>query len=196
MPRSATDTVATERDPLEVLGLAAGAGASEIRAARRELARRYHPDQGGDPVAMQAVNEAADLALARLENPPSVAPPSSAAPGDGTPGREPRWSGVVSDVPSFTVEALPVDTHHALLVVASWLGDVLDDDPPYRLDVHLADPWSCWCRLDVVPDAGASTVSITIAGVGGVPTPDITAVRDEWVAQLNQLDWADPTGSV
>jgi hypothetical protein len=97
---------------------------------------------------------------------------------------------VVSDVPSFTVEALPAETFEALLVVASWLGEVLDDDPPHRLDLHLGDPMSCWCRLDVVPDAGSSTVSLTIAGVGGAPTPDIVEVRDAWIAGLNQLDWS------
>ena len=74
-----------------------------------------------------------------------------------------RASGLSRDVPSFTVEALPVETFEGLLVVASWLGEVLDDDPPYRLDVHLHDPVECWCRLDVVPDAGSSTVSLTVA---------------------------------
>jgi hypothetical protein len=184
-----------ELDPLDVLGLPRDAGAEQIRSARRDLARRFHPDQGGDAAAMQQVNDAADRALARLETatgsdhqPASRGGPTTAPPG-AAGGPEPRWSGVVSDVPSFTVEALPVDTFEALLVVTSWMGDVLDDDPPYRLDVHLAEPLSCWCRLDVVPDAGASTVSLTIAGVGGAPTPDIVTVRDAWVTQLNQLDW-------
>jgi hypothetical protein len=185
-----------DRDPLEVLGLRPDADAEEIRAARRDLARRHHPDRGGDAAAMQAVNEAADRALARLEpGVPSPPPPARGRPraphGGGTTSAsgDMRWSGVVSDVPSFTVEALPVETFEALLVVTSWMGEVLDDDPPYRLDVHLDEPLSCWCRLDIVPDAGASTVSLTIAGVGGTPTPDITAVRDAWVAQLNELDW-------
>ncbi len=91
--------------------------------------------------------------------------------------------------PSFTVEALPVETFEAMLVVASWLGEVLDDDPPYRLETYLNEPFDCWCRLDVVPDAGASTVSITVAGIDGSPTPDVVAVRDAWVEQLNAVDW-------
>jgi hypothetical protein len=189
-----TAPTVADLDPLEVLGLDPGAGADEIRAARRDLARRHHPDQGGDPAAMQAVNDAADRALARLAGSGAASPPHPSAPPPGaTPGPppapQPRWSGVVSDVPSFTVEALPVDTFEALLVVTSWLGEVLDDDPPYRLDTHLAEPWSCWCRLDIVPDAGSSTVSLTIAGTSGAPTPDIVAVRDAWVAGLNTLDW-------
>ena len=92
-------------------------------------------------------------------------------------------------MPSFTVEALPVETFEALLVVASWIGEVLDDDPPYRLEVALGEPYECWCGLDLVPDAGASTVSLQVAGIGGRPAPDIEAVRDVWIEQLNQLDW-------
>jgi hypothetical protein len=43
----------------EVLGVAPGADAAEVRRAYLALARRHHPDlQGGDPAAMQAVNEA------------------------------------------------------------------------------------------------------------------------------------------
>ena len=96
---------------------------------------------------------------------------------------------IARDVPSFTVEALPVETFEAMLVVASWLGEVLDDDPPYRLDTYLYEPLDCWCRLEVVPDAGASTVSLAVAGLDGSPTPDVLAVRDAWVANLNALDW-------
>ncbi|MET0911367.1 MAG: hypothetical protein ABWZ99_18020, partial [Ilumatobacteraceae bacterium] len=93
------------------------------------------------------------------------------------------------DMPSFTVEALPVETFEALLVVASWIGEVLDDDPPYRLEVALGAPYECWCGLDLVPDAGASTVSLQVAAVGGRPAPDIEAVRDVWIEHLNRLDW-------
>jgi hypothetical protein len=105
------------------------------------------------------------------------------------PSTDDPTSGVARDVPSFTVEALPVETFEAILVVASWLGEILDDDPPYRLDTYLYEPFDCWCRLDVVPDAGASTVSLTVAGVDGAPTPDVVDVRDAWVANLNIIDW-------
>jgi hypothetical protein len=168
-------------DEFAVLGLGEDATAADVQAARRDLARRHHPDQGGDADLMRAVNAAADAALrsiaARSDSPGTV--------------REASWSGGVErDVPSFTVEALPVETFEALLVVCSWIGEVLDDDPPYRLEAHLFEPTECWCRLDLVPDAGASTVSLTVAGVGGVPTPDVVAVRDLWVANLNLVDWA------
>ena len=176
-------------DAFAVLGLAPNATAIEVRAARRELARRHHPDHGGDAEVMRAVNEAADRALTHLEVAPasfdaSPAPaPRRPEPADGS------WSGSTRDIPSFTVEALPVETFEGLLVAASWIGEVLDDDPPYRLEVHPHAPLRCWCRLDVVPDAGASTVSLTVAGFDGAPPPDIIAVRDLWVASLNEVDW-------
>ena len=166
-------------DPLRVLGLGPDATSDDVRAARRELAKRHHPDRGGDPAAMQAVNEAADDALQRIGTPAGTPKLIDDEPG----------SGLSRDVPSFTVEALPVETFEGLLIVASWLGEVLDDDPPYRLEVLLHEPAECWCRLDVVPDAGSSSVSLTVAGFEGSPAPDILAIRDLWIANLNAVDW-------
>jgi hypothetical protein len=99
------------------------------------------------------------------------------------------------DHPSFTVEALPAATFEALLVVAAWLGETIDDDPPYRLDVELAEPLPAWCRLDLVPDAGATTVSVTVGVDRNVGEPDVDLVRDAWVNGLNSLDWAEIDGS-
>jgi hypothetical protein len=187
-------------DPFATLGLGPDATSEEIRTARRRLAKANHPDRGGDPVAMQRINEAADAALLTVD----AGVPVAAAPGTADPEPEPEptarrnarmrtpgghLSGVARDTPSFTVEALPVETFEAMLVVASWLGEVLDDDPPYRLETYLYEPFDCWCRLDVVPDAGASTVSLTVAGIDGAPTPDVVAVRDAWVRNLNAVDW-------
>jgi hypothetical protein len=166
-------------DPFATLGLASDAGSDEIRAARRRLAKAHHPDQGGDPAAMQRINEAADAALLQVDE----------RSGPRTPNSDGPTSGMARDVPSFTVEALPVETFEAMLVVASWLGEVLDDDPPYRLDTYLYEPYDCWCRLEVVPDAGASTVSLAVAGVDGAPTPDVLMVRDAWINNLNAVDW-------
>jgi curved DNA-binding protein CbpA len=179
-------------DPFAVLGVAPGASADELRAARRRLALLLHPDRiGGDAEAMRQLNTAFDLAMAerdrfgqdngggvnhipdqsdRREQPPRAAP-----------------SRVVHDVASFTIEALPAEAFEALLVVTSWLGEVLVDDPPYQLDVALEDPYACWCRLDLLPDAGATTVSLTLGGIGLNPPPDLDDVRDLWVANLNQL---------
>jgi hypothetical protein len=183
-------------DPFATLGLGPDATSEEIRTARRRLAKMNHPDQGGDAVVMQRINEAADAALLTVDTDVRVAAaPEAAAPDPSARGDAPmqtsdgHLSGLARDMPSFTVEALPVETFEAMLVVASWLGEVLDDDPPYRLETYLYEPFDCWCRLDVVPDAGASTVSLTVAGIDGAPTPDVVAVRDAWVGNLNAVDW-------
>ena len=151
---------------------------------------------------MQRINEAADAALLAVDTrtqDEGIERPDVDGPAGSEPGTHPMsqpddsssdpTAGIARDVPSFTVEALPVEAFEAMLVVAAWLGEVPGDDPPYRLDTYLHEPFDCWCRLDVVPDAGASTVSITIGGVDGAPTPDVIAVRDAWVSNLNAVDW-------
>ena len=129
---------------------------------------------------MQALNGAYEEAVRRLSHEPL--PPT---PGPPPHSRSPR--GVQHDAASFTIDVLPADAYEALLVVTSWMGEVLVDEPPYLLEVFLHDPSPCWCRLDLVPDAGATTVSLIVAALEGDPAPDIDAVRDEWVANLNSL---------
>jgi len=189
-------------DPFAVLGLPSTAGADDLRLARRRLALAEHPDRGGSADRMQAINvayeEAMELVVAReLQGPiadgaPPPAPPPSPAPPEGpaeAPWSEPRTGGrprVERDDPSFVIEALPAEAYEALLVVASWIGEVLVDEPPYLLDVHLYEPGECWCRLELLPEAGASTVMLTVAGLEGV-APAVEDVRDLWVANLNAL---------
>ncbi len=170
-------------DPFAMLGLPETATPEAVRLARRNLAKQHHPDRGGDAALMRSINEAANLALQAIADRVAAVRLESARESTQEP------TGVVRDVPSFIVEALPIETFEALLVVASWIGEVLDDDPPYRLDTHLYDPAPCWCRLELVPDAGASTVSITLAAEPGQTTPNVELVRDTWVDQLNRYDW-------
>jgi hypothetical protein len=172
-------------DPFSVLGVGPDATLDEVRAARRRLAAEFHPDHGGDAVRMGEINIAFDAAIAQIATrrvPAPSAPPAASPP---SPGR--RYPGVQHDAPSFTIDTLPVDAFEALLIVTSWMGEVLVDDPPYLLEVHLTEPSPCWCRLDLVPDAGSSTVTLTVAAIDGTPAPDIEAVRDLWVANLNRL---------
>ena len=188
-------------DPFVELGLSPDASAADVRRARRDLAKSMHPDAGGDPDDMRRINAAAASALRRLADeaaaPAGATTPTSARPdtspdADRNPGRAPDdvWQSRRRDAPSFTVEALPVETFEALLLAAAELGDVVDDDPPYELQVVLASPDACWCRLDIVPDAGASTVSLSIAAVDGSPPPPIERVRTVWIDALNRLDWS------
>jgi hypothetical protein len=90
------------------------------------------------------------------------------------------------DRPSFTIDALPVVAYEALLEVAGRIGSVIVDDPPYLLDVVLSGRYACTCRVDIVPDAGSSTVSITVVGPDREHWPPAAeAVRDLWIRELN-----------
>lgn len=178
-------------DPFSVLGLSSGAGPDEVRSAWRRLAKQRHPDVGGSVEAMQLLNEAAEAAL-RLVRSDDRRPVSGRtstrrpAPAGSTPVRH--------DHPSFTVEALPAETFEALLVVGAWLGDLVDDDPPYLAEFVLTGHLDGWCRLEIVPDAGASTVSLTVAPHRGRVAPDLDVVRNAFVEALNGLDWSTIPG--
>jgi hypothetical protein len=174
-------------DARRLLGVASDADADAVRAARRRLAKSMHPDlQGGDAEAMRRLNEAADLVLHEMgcNGAESV---TVAAPEARSRSRPPSTGRTDHDVCSFVIEALPAVAFEALLVVTSWIGEVVVDEPPYQIDTMLLDPLRCWCRLELVPDAGASTVSLTIAALPDEQLPDIDDVRDLWVASLNRL---------
>ena len=188
-------------DPFEVLGLTRAASVADIRAARKRLALEHHPDVGGDDRSMQTVNEAFEAAVAHAtgrrplpDTTSPVTPPSRPARTERS-RRPPPTQGfrrAQVDEWSFVIESLPAVAFEALVVVAGWMGEVLVDDPPYLLDVHLYEPSECWCRLTLVPDAGSSTVSLVVAPAGAGPAPDVEVVRDLWVAQLNSLGRWDP----
>jgi hypothetical protein len=177
-------------DHWSLLGLAPGASAADVLAARRRLAKRAHPDAGGTAAEMQVVNAAVAAALAELDgaSPARWAPPRASTP--RVPPRRPAgtgWSGARVDHPSFVIEALPAAAFEWLLVAAADLGEVIDDDPPHRLEVALGGDVRGWCELTLVQDAGASTVSLAVAGEPGYPPPAIEGVRDAWVAALNSM---------
>jgi len=186
-------------DPFRQLGLdRSSADADAVRRARRRLARENHPDVGGDAEAMRAVNAAAAAALAEIDSarfssraPTRSAPSSAVSPEHNTGG-----SAVRVDRCSFTIEVLPVDAHEVLCVAAVWLGEVVDDDPPYLLEVDMHDPLRVWCRLELVPDAGATTVSLAVSATHGpdgypAPVPDVDRVRDLWVDTVNRVAVGD-----
>jgi hypothetical protein len=174
-------------DPFLVLGIDRSATERDAGAARRRLAREHHPDHGGDAERMRQVNEAYRLVLAELRAP--AAPPlGPEAPKRERPGR----FRVEHDWPSFTIDALPAEAFEALMVVASWIGEVLVDDPPYLLETVLQQPEPCWSRLELLPEAGGSIVNLTVAAIDDGPAPDAEAVRDVWMAALNDLHRHDP----
>ena len=85
------------------------------------------------------------------------------------------------------IEALPVVAFEALSWSRRGSARWSSTSRPTQLDVLVLDPLRCWCRLDLVPDAGASTVGLTIAALPDEPLPDIDDVRDLWVESLNRL---------
>lgn len=148
-------------DPHEVLGVPPGAPVTELRAARRRLARELHPDRtGGDSHRMQAVNEAFDQLMALPSDPP--APPS--------------------DVTAFSLDRLPVEAYELVVLAAAQLGDVWLVDEPYHLELLLAEPPGAGCTLELVPDAGGSTVTVD------VDPPSLNGnVRDRLISELHRL---------
>ena len=48
------------RDPYEILGVSRTATADEIKSAYRKLAKKHHPDLGGDPEKFKEINQAHD----------------------------------------------------------------------------------------------------------------------------------------
>jgi hypothetical protein len=152
-------------EALALLGLTEGFDVRDLQRARRQALLRRHPDHGGTREAVDAVERAVELLLVARD---VVSP------------RVRRGS----DRPSFTVSALPVEAFELLLLAAADLGDVSDDDPPYRLEVRMHEPPDTWVCFELVPDAGSSTVSLTLEAPMAL---DVEAVRDTWVAAINAL---------
>lgn len=198
-------------DPFAVLGVSPEASVEEIRWAWKSLARSCHPDAGGSVQQMQQLNEALRSALstcrARTEqgmtsgaassftSSMSTAVTDEQAQATGstrrstTRDREHLRSRISRDISSFTVDCLPVETFEALLVAVSWHGEIAVEECPYLLEVVLSDPWQCWVRFEIFPEAGASTVSVSVAVPESSPPVSSEDIRDVFVASLNELDW-------
>ena len=173
----------TSRDPFLVLSVERGASADEIRRAWRERARTVHPDVGGTDAAMQELNEALHSALAYVDV-VSIATVSSS----------PLLVRRERDVSSFTVDVLPAECFEALLIVAGISGAISHEEPPYQLEFSLHDSdvtgaLNGWCRCDLVPEAGATTVSLLVGTETSAEGISVEEVRDYLVANLNEIEW-------
>jgi len=58
----------TREEAYQVLGLGAGAGEAEIRAAHHRLMRAAHPDSGGSDWMAARINQARDVLLGSARN--------------------------------------------------------------------------------------------------------------------------------
>ncbi len=171
-------------DPRSVLGVGPDATDADVRRARRRLAKALHPDlhAGGARAdaerRMALVNQAFDLLAGhgRDESPAPARVPASPVAQDAE---------VFADA-AFAIEALPVDAFEATLLAAVNLGDVIRAEEPYLLAVLLDDPGPCQCLLELVPDAGATTVSIEITPRHFGHCPTVRDVRDAFVAEIGR----------
>ncbi len=171
----------------QLLGVTRSSTVSEIVAARRVLAREFHPDRGGDPQHMALINLACDAIIAsrgeQSSEPLSTNKSQTSVPGPPARVVVTKFS---VDRPSFTINALPVVAYEVLLLAARVLGDVSSDEPPYLLEVQLEDPPLTWCQLEIVPDAGSSSVSFVLD-----KETDTQEIRDLWVRTINEIGFSD-----
>ena len=166
-----------------MLSVERGASADEIRRAWRERARTVHPDVGGTDAAMQELNEALHSALAYVDV-VSIATVSSS----------PLLVRRERDVSSFTVDGRPAECFEALLIGAGISGAISHEEPPYQLEFSLHDSdvtgaLNGWCRCDLVPEAGATTVSLLVGTETSAEGISVEEVRDYLVANLNAIEW-------
>lgn len=152
-----------------LLGLEGEWTPAQLRDNWKREALRHHPDRGGSDSAMAAINTAYET-LRRVDSDSGLRPDDSVS------------SGIVVDRPSFVVDVLPVEAFEVIELAARVLGDVIDDDPPYSIEVLVEDPVMTWCRLEIVPDAGSSTVSIVADG-----RMSAEEMCDIWVRAINEL---------
>jgi hypothetical protein len=182
----------TTTDNHRILGLDSRATHEQIREARRALSLVHHPDRGGDPEMMALINRAADELLADSSHRNSTTMNTSTttfskqvSDSEAGPGSE---RVVVVDRPSFTIDVLPVVAHEVLTLAVASIGEIMDDDPPYVLEFVVIDAsrndHRIWCRADIVPDAGASTVSLSAESRF---TNDLEWLRDLLVREINAL---------
>ena len=172
----------TTPDPYSVLSVERTATEQELRRAWREKARIVHPDVGGSDSEMQDLNEALRTALEHVgvsKNANTDAPVLV---------RRER------DVSSFTVDVLPAECFEALLIVGGISGAISHEEAPYMLEFSLHDSGvngalNGWCRCELVPEAGSTTVSLLVGTEESSQGISVEEVRNYLVANLNDIEW-------
>jgi hypothetical protein len=171
-----------------LLNIEQGSSAEEIRKAWRLKSTVHHPDAGGSNEAMVSLNLALEMALEWKPDEEGVGTPATAPVQSSSSVHSRR------DISSFTVNVLPVECWQGLEIVAALCGPTVLDEPPYLLEFLLHDSSlphtrDGWCRCECVPEAGGTTVHLTVGSSHGSTIPNIDDVRDFLVEQLNHIDW-------
>jgi hypothetical protein len=173
-------------ESFEILEINRDSGVQEIRFAWRQKAASLHPDVGGTHEAMIRLNEAFDTAMAfALANHVDAEAPTTNEPLVKTRGF------VARDLSSFTIAALPVDAWHLLYPSASQCGPIIEEQEPYLLEFMLSDCAipslvAAMCRCEVVPEAGGSTVHLSLFSEHG-RIHGVETVRDLLVSSINEI---------
>jgi len=180
------DPHTTLHDCWEILELGPGSSRLQIIEARRRLSLIHHPDRGGSVERMSRINRAADDLLAVISVEDVTAESANSTPLGGASSK----NVITVDRPSFTIDVLPVEAFEYLLLAAVALGELVDDDPPYALEL-IVRGWpssgeEALCRFELVPDAGATTVSIMMIGQERT-LDDVENLRDLFVREINEL---------
>lgn len=175
------------RNPFEILGIESTSSVTDIQAAWRKRAVRCHPDSGGSHEQMVELNWALDTAL---RNTPATETKKTTNKSQIHPHR--GHSVVSRDYSSFTISLLPVEAWEQIVLAAHQLGAVLDEDEPYVLEFALYDSsvehlLSSYCRCELMPEAGATTVHLSVISETS-RTGDVETVRDLLVSLIN-LDY-------
>lgn len=158
-----------------MLGVPASATVAEIKAARRRLAHRYHPDHpSGDADVMREINEA----YAEMLSTPLPALPTTQAPANEA---------------SFTMDVLPVYAYRYVAVAAAQLGDVWTVDEPYEIEVLLYEPNGSGLSIELVPDGGGTTITLIPDQGRATHEPSARMLVERMVEELRALSTARGT---
>jgi hypothetical protein len=175
----------TERSAFEVLGVSHDATEAVIRSAWRTLAAQHHPDIGGQHEIMLEINAALETALRLLSSASDDAVERKTVKQART-----RVSSALRDMSSFTISSLPVEAWHLLEIAAAHCGHVIDEEPPYLMEFYLHDaPFEgvqdSWCRCELAPEAGATTVHLSL--VNAPRSFGVEDLRDFLVDTINEV---------
>lgn len=164
-------------DARQVLGVSSDAGADDIRRAYRRLARRHHPDAGGDASEFHRINQAAEVLLGRPEPaPPARSPSTSRMTRPSTTGRVTGTGWGESTVPRF---------HDAAVDLAG-----------VDFSADLPDPPHPWTRERVALAAARpleQTVVHPVTGVSRHPRSPLNRVSAWLASDLLARWWIRPS---
>jgi hypothetical protein len=186
-------------DPWHELGLdVATATVADVKLARRRLVKAHHPDlAAGRGVPMTGdrlvlVNQAAEQALAEIAvRGPARAPAATPAPMPAPGPESAIWlEGEAEADATFTIPHLPVEAFELLLLAFSSIGDPKEVDEPYVIEGMVDDPFLGMARVEVVPEAGGSIVTVTTSPFrrAGNPPPTPAQVAGRLLYEVRTFD--------